>query len=63
MRKLVFGEDNEFLVPFGVVPVPFTAPNHLGLEDWQLTYDSGSGSCMVHTLPGNATLRLLNVSS
>jgi 2-polyprenyl-6-methoxyphenol hydroxylase-like FAD-dependent oxidoreductase len=57
MRKLVFGEDNEFLVPFGVVLVPFTAPNHLGLADWQLTYDSGTGSCMVYTSPGNATLR------
>ncbi len=58
MRKLVFGPDSEFVVPFGIVLAPFSAPNVIGLEDWQLTYDSGDESCMIYTAPGNETLRV-----
>jgi 2-polyprenyl-6-methoxyphenol hydroxylase-like FAD-dependent oxidoreductase len=58
MRRLVFGPDSEFLLPFGMVLAPFSAPNRIGLEDWQITYDTGGDSCMIYTAPGNETLRV-----
>lgn len=58
LRKLIFGPDGEFVHPFDVAVAPFTAPNTLGLEDWQLTYKDGASSCSVYTAPGNATLRV-----
>jgi 2-polyprenyl-6-methoxyphenol hydroxylase-like FAD-dependent oxidoreductase len=58
MRKLVFGPDRNFLQPFDIVLAPYTAPNILGLEDWQLTYDAGKDSCMIYTAPDNAALRV-----
>ena len=58
MRKLVFGPDERFLHPFDVVLAPYSAPNIIGLEDWQLTYDSGTDSCMIYTAPGNRDLRV-----
>jgi 2-polyprenyl-6-methoxyphenol hydroxylase-like FAD-dependent oxidoreductase len=58
MRKLVFGPDDEFLHPFGVVLAPYSTPNIIGLEDWQLTYASGQDSCMIYTAPGNHSLRV-----
>jgi len=58
MRKLAFGPDSEFVVPFDVVLAPFSAPNLIGLEDWQLTYDGGQDSCMIYTAPGNDSLRV-----
>lgn len=58
MRKMSFGPDEHFVHPFGIVLAPFSAPNVLGLEDWQLTYESGKDSCMIYTAPGNAALRV-----
>lgn len=57
LRKLIFGDDRAFLRPFDVVVAPFTAPNTIGLKDWQLTYKDGEASCSVYTAPGNETLR------
>ncbi len=58
MRKQVFSPDAGYLRPFGVVLAPYSTPNLIGLEDWQLTYEAGSDSCMIYTAPGNATLRV-----
>jgi 2-polyprenyl-6-methoxyphenol hydroxylase-like FAD-dependent oxidoreductase len=58
MRNLVFGPDSAYLVPFDMVLAPFSAPNVIGLEDWQLTYDTGCDSCMIYTAPGNESLRV-----
>ncbi len=58
MRKRVFGPDDEFVVPFNVALAPFSAPNILGLEDWQLSYESGRDRCMIYTAPGNRDLRV-----
>jgi 2-polyprenyl-6-methoxyphenol hydroxylase-like FAD-dependent oxidoreductase len=58
MRNLVFGPDSEFLVPFDMVLAPFSTPNLIGLENWQLAYDTGKGSCMVYTAPDNQSLRV-----
>jgi 2-polyprenyl-6-methoxyphenol hydroxylase-like FAD-dependent oxidoreductase len=58
MRKLVFGPDKLFVHPFDLVLAPYSAPNEIGLEDWQLTYDAGRDSCMIYTAPSNASLRV-----
>jgi 2-polyprenyl-6-methoxyphenol hydroxylase-like FAD-dependent oxidoreductase len=58
MRKLAFGPDAEFLIPFDYVLVPFSAPNLLGLRDWQLSYDTGEGRCLIYTAPDNESLRV-----
>jgi len=58
MRRQVFGADAAYLHPFGIVLAPYSAPNLIGLEDWQLTYDTGGDSCMIYTAPGNQTLRV-----
>jgi 2-polyprenyl-6-methoxyphenol hydroxylase-like FAD-dependent oxidoreductase len=58
LRKLVFGDDGAFLRPFDIAVAPFTAPNTVGLEDWQLTYKDGPSGCSVYTAPGNESLRV-----
>lgn len=55
-RKLVFGPNSDFVRPFGFALAPFSCPNLIGLEDWQLTYRDGAGSCTVYTAPGNENL-------
>lgn len=57
-RKLVFGPNSDFVRPFGFALAPFSCPNIIGLEDWQLTYRDGAGSCTVYTAPGNESLRV-----
>lgn len=58
MRRMVFGPDSDFVVPFGIALAPFSAPNIIGLTDWQITYDTGRDSCMIYTAPGNRDLRV-----
>lgn len=58
MRKMVFGPDDGFIRSFDVVLAPYTAPNILGLKDWQLTFDVGQDSCMIYTAPDNQALRV-----
>lgn len=59
IRNLVFGPDRSFLVPFGIALAPFSAPNFLGLTDWQLRYRNGAGQgYMIYTTPENDRLRL-----
>lgn len=57
-RRLVFGPDSDFVRPFGFALAPFSCANIIGLEDWQLTYRDGAGSCTVYTAPGNESLRV-----
>jgi 2-polyprenyl-6-methoxyphenol hydroxylase-like FAD-dependent oxidoreductase len=58
IRKLVFGPHDSFIRPFHFALAPFSSPNTIGLEDWQLTYRDGAGSCTVYTAPGNESLRV-----
>lgn len=46
------------LKPFNIVLAPYTAPNFLGLADWQLTFDAGRDSCIIYTAPANDALRV-----
>ncbi|MGB8363787.1 MAG: FAD-dependent monooxygenase [Rhizomicrobium sp.] len=58
IRKLVFGGDSRFLKPLGVALAPFSTPNTIGIEDWQLTYRTGKDSCMIYTARNNSELRV-----
>ena len=58
MRRLVFGPDSEFLHPFGIVLAPYSTPNLIDLQDWQLTYVQGQDNCLIYTAPGNESLRV-----
>jgi 2-polyprenyl-6-methoxyphenol hydroxylase-like FAD-dependent oxidoreductase len=58
VRNLVFGGDREFLHPFGIALAPFSAPNTLGIKDWQISYRNGKDGYMIYTAPGNEELRI-----
>ncbi|MCB2079340.1 MAG: FAD-dependent monooxygenase [Novosphingobium sp.] len=64
IRRMVFGEDKQFLRSFDIALAPFSAPNTLGLKDWQISYKGQSGGYMVYTTPENDELRVcFNVPS
>jgi 2-polyprenyl-6-methoxyphenol hydroxylase-like FAD-dependent oxidoreductase len=58
VRKLAFGEDGGLLNPFGLALAIFTAPNDLGILDWQFSYQCGSHSAMVYPARDNRELRV-----
>ena len=58
LRRMHLGPDSEFLRPFHFAIAPFSAPNSIGLEDWQLTFRDGEASCTIYTAPGNHALRV-----
>lgn len=57
-RRMRFGEDQEFLHSFDIAFAPFSAPNSLGLADWQISYKGLGGGYMVYTTPENDSLRV-----
>lgn len=64
VRRMVFGDDKQFLRSFDIALAPFSAPNTLGLEDWQISYKGEAGGYMVYTTPENDELRVcFNVPS
>ncbi|TCM20709.1 2-polyprenyl-6-methoxyphenol hydroxylase-like FAD-dependent oxidoreductase [Novosphingobium sp. PhB165] len=58
LRRRCFGVDEEFLRPFGIALAPFSAPNTLGLKDWQISYKGAAGGYMVYPTPENDQLRV-----
>jgi 2-polyprenyl-6-methoxyphenol hydroxylase-like FAD-dependent oxidoreductase len=59
IRNLVFGPDRDFLNSFDIALAPFSAPNTLGLEDWQISYrNADNDGYMIYTAPGNEELRV-----
>lgn len=59
VRNLVFGQDSDFLHSFDIALAPFSAPNTLGIEDWQISYRESNGDgYMVYTTPDNSELRI-----
>lgn len=57
VRRLIFGKDEQFVRPFNYALAPFSLPNIMGLEDWQITYREGASSCSISTAHGNERLR------
>jgi 2-polyprenyl-6-methoxyphenol hydroxylase-like FAD-dependent oxidoreductase len=58
IRKLVFGDDLDWFHPFGVALASYSAPNHLELENWQVSYELGKERCLIYTARQNRELRL-----
>ena len=58
IRARVFGPDGDYLRPFNVALAPFSAPNTLGVRDWQIQYRDGADNCMIYTARDNRELRV-----
>ena len=58
VRALVFGDERQFLIPFDLALAIYSAPNHMGLEDWQISCRDGEKNCLVYTVRNNRELRL-----
>lgn len=58
VRDLAFGREQDFLRPLGTALAVFSAPNHLGLEDWQLSYREEPQNCLVYPARRNSELRV-----
>jgi 2-polyprenyl-6-methoxyphenol hydroxylase-like FAD-dependent oxidoreductase len=58
IRGLSFGSNPAWLRPFGTALAPFSAPNFLGLKDWQLMFELGEERCIIYTARDNSELRV-----
>jgi 2-polyprenyl-6-methoxyphenol hydroxylase-like FAD-dependent oxidoreductase len=58
IRRLAFGIDLDWFYPFGVALAPYSAPNHLQLENWQVSYELGQERCLIYTARENRELRV-----
>lgn len=58
IRNLAFGVGRDCLYPFGFALAPFSAPNHLGLKNWQVSYELDGERCLVYTARDNRELRI-----
>jgi 2-polyprenyl-6-methoxyphenol hydroxylase-like FAD-dependent oxidoreductase len=59
IRKLTFGPSVGFMRPFNVAIAPFSTPNMLGIEDWQVNYEEGDHRCLIYTARENRELRIM----
>jgi len=58
IRKLAFGANPGFMRPFHFALAPYSIPNVLGIEDWQIQYEDGKDRCIVYTARENRELRI-----
>lgn len=58
VRALVFGDKRQFLVPLNFTLAVYSAPNHIGLKDWQVSCRDGATNCLLYTVRENRELRL-----
>jgi 2-polyprenyl-6-methoxyphenol hydroxylase-like FAD-dependent oxidoreductase len=58
VRDLAFGDEAQFLAPLGVALAVWTAPNFLGLENWQLSFGEAPTNCLIYTARAGAELRV-----
>jgi 2-polyprenyl-6-methoxyphenol hydroxylase-like FAD-dependent oxidoreductase len=58
VRDLVFGDERQFLQSLDIALAIYSAPNDIGLADWQASHRSGQAGCIVYTVHDNAELRL-----
>ncbi|QHC23638.1 FAD-dependent oxidoreductase [Streptomyces sp. GS7] len=60
-RRLVFGPESDYLHPIGTYIAAWSAPNHLGLDRWEVFHGpcgDGVWGCMAMTVRDNAELRV-----
>jgi 2-polyprenyl-6-methoxyphenol hydroxylase-like FAD-dependent oxidoreductase len=58
VRDLVFGDERQFVHPLGFALAIYSAPNHIGLVDWQASTREGDAGCIVYTVHDNSEVRL-----
>jgi 2-polyprenyl-6-methoxyphenol hydroxylase-like FAD-dependent oxidoreductase len=58
VRDLVFGDEKQFIHSLGVGLAVFSAPNFLGLEDWQVAYREAEAGYVVYTARENREVRV-----
>jgi 2-polyprenyl-6-methoxyphenol hydroxylase-like FAD-dependent oxidoreductase len=58
VRDLAFGDERQFLFPLGFALAIYSAPNHIGLKDWQASTREGDTGCIVYTVHDNSEVRL-----
>ena len=58
VRSLCFGHEEQFLVPLGMQTAIFSAPNFLGLEDWQVWLRGGDAGYGIYPVRNNRELRV-----
>lgn len=60
-RRLVFGPEADYLHPIGTYIASWSAPNHLGLDRWEVFHQPGIDGvwgCMAMTVRDNTELRV-----
>ncbi|MEU1289826.1 FAD-dependent monooxygenase [Kitasatospora sp. NPDC005856] len=60
-RRLVFGPEADYLHPIGTYVAGWSAPNHLGLDRWEIAHRDGDDPnwfCMAMTVRDNSELRV-----
>ncbi|MFJ9442501.1 FAD-dependent monooxygenase [Kitasatospora sp. NPDC101235] len=60
-RRLVFGPETDYLNPIGTYLAVWSAPNHLGLDRWEVAHqadDDPDWFCMAMTVRDNSELRV-----
>src|SRR4051812_41072581 len=58
VRGLAFGPESDFVHHLGSYLAVFTAPNDLGLQDWQVWLNEGDAGAGVYPARGNTELRV-----
>jgi 2-polyprenyl-6-methoxyphenol hydroxylase-like FAD-dependent oxidoreductase len=58
VRDLVFGDERQFLDSLDIALAIYSAPNDVGLVDWQASHRNGEVGCIAYTVHDNHELRL-----
>lgn len=58
IRRLIFGDEGQYIHPLGFGLAIYTAPNLIDLRDWQIALDAGDRSCLIYTVRDNSELRI-----
>lgn len=58
IRSRVVGADLDCLHPYDFALAAYSAPNHLALKDWQVSYELGTERCLIYTARDNQELRI-----
>jgi 2-polyprenyl-6-methoxyphenol hydroxylase-like FAD-dependent oxidoreductase len=58
LRRMVFGEESQYLTSMGMALAVYSTTNHLGLKNWQLAYRQGKENCLIYTARDNTQLRI-----
>jgi 2-polyprenyl-6-methoxyphenol hydroxylase-like FAD-dependent oxidoreductase len=58
VRDIVFGDERQFLNSLDIALAIYSAPNDIGLVDWQSSHRDGEAGCIVYTVHDNRELRL-----